>query len=100
MHINQLLIWDVAPGASGYQLQVASDALFSSVLVSVPYTRETSYLTDGLAAGTYYWRIRGIGLTSVGAWSATHSFTLFPDWVQAEYPSTPYEYPCIPTLRR
>lgn len=100
MHINQLLIWESLPGASGYELQVASDALFSSVLVSVPFTKETVYLTDGLAAGTYYWRYRGINLTSVGSWSATQSFTLQSDWVQAEYPSVPNEYPCTPVLRR
>ena len=37
---------------------------------------QSIYATTGLAAGTHFWRVRGVNSAGVvGAWSATRSFT-------------------------
>lgn len=100
-HIQQRLFWEVLLGATGYHFQLSSSDTFSPLLDEITYTRETSYLTDPLEAGTYYWRVRGVGLTEVGDWSEAASFVVQPAWEQPAYPPVPNEYPiCTPVLRR
>lgn len=100
-HIQQRLFWEVQPGSTGYHFQLSTSNTFSPLLDELTYTRETSYLTGPLEAGTYYWRVRGVGLDEVGAWSEAVSFTVQADWEQPEYPPVPSDYSvCIPVLRR
>lgn len=101
MPVRQFLLWDRIPGATGYSIQLASDDAFTTILREIPYHLETQYLTDVLAAGTYYWRTRGVDLFVTGDWSVGRSFVVQSAWVQPEYQDAPASYPsCEPTLLR
>lgn len=69
------LSWTAVPNATGYQLHRATNAGFSTNLVtSTP--SGTSVAATGLTSGTtYYFRIAATGATGQGAWSNTASAT-------------------------
>jgi len=71
------LCWDPVPNATGYELQVANDILFTSIVVEVTNTTETCYPVENLNHDTvYFWRVltrNSLGATS--EWSETRSFT-------------------------
>lgn len=52
--------WSVIKGADKYWLEIASDALFSSIIYSSKNIRKTSATYDKLGAGIYYWRVSAI----------------------------------------
>jgi hypothetical protein len=68
------LLWKTSTGAVGYQLQVAKDASFTTVV------HDGSYLYAGatlrtLQKGTkYYWRVRSINQAGMSSWSTTWDF--------------------------
>ncbi|HEX5041331.1 MAG TPA: S8 family serine peptidase [Candidatus Polarisedimenticolaceae bacterium] len=72
-----VLDWEDLPDALSYQVQVATDAAFTSVVASPSVTAGFWNVTPALNAGTtYYWRVRSVdscGTTS--PWSAARSFT-------------------------
>jgi hypothetical protein len=54
---NPVLSWAVVPGATGYSVQIATDAGFSNP-TTVALGRVTSYrVNPGLPYGTYYWQV-------------------------------------------
>jgi len=63
-------------GASGFQVEVASDALFSDVLFSANTTEQSIVVDAGLSYGEdYFWRVRPSSACGDGNWSWTSSFT-------------------------
>ncbi|MFA5795456.1 MAG: DUF2341 domain-containing protein, partial [Candidatus Brocadiia bacterium] len=69
------LIWQSATNASTYTIKVASDNLFSNIVVDQSGIAQTSYAVSLIHGNTYYWSVRA---RSVGGedsdWSAASSF--------------------------
>jgi hypothetical protein len=62
------------PQPDGFEIQVATNSSFSSIVQSFPDVAadSTSLVISGLARNTrYYIRIRGFNAVGVGAWSTT-----------------------------
>jgi hypothetical protein len=71
------LRWNAIVGATGYNLQVSNDSMFSSLIT---LGRDTIVDTFGviyqaLTNGTYYWRVRARNTGGWGDWSEVWSFT-------------------------
>ena len=86
------LIW-YSTGVSGqstYDLEVASDAGFTEIILAREKLIKPEYVLssdEGLSPGkTYYWRVRTVeSPDNAGAWSDTGSFRVadnMPDWVK------------------
>jgi len=60
-----------------YQIQVASDALFSNLLIDQKDLTPIYYQTDlNFEQGTYYWRVRSQGSDSWNDWSKVADFAI------------------------
>jgi hypothetical protein len=70
------LTWERTGGASGYHVQVATDAAFTSPVYDEEGLDATSAAVPGLVEWTqYFWRVRAIGEEIDGTWSDTWTFT-------------------------
>lgn len=71
-----LLNWARVSWALEYEIQVASDPGFSSIVASAILLPNTlSYTVNDLPNGIYYWRVRArSSATAWGSWSAADSF--------------------------
>lgn len=68
--------WQVAAGATTYDLQIDSNASFTAPVVNQTGLTTTSYQDSTLAySTTYYWRVHSVNAADTSAWSATRSFT-------------------------
>jgi subtilisin-like proprotein convertase family protein len=69
--------WGAVPNAVTYELQIASDASFATVvlnqtgLTAITFTPATLNLTAG---STYYWRVRGVSACGNAPYSAGSAF--------------------------
>lgn len=75
------LRWEPASDATGYHLQVATDADFEHLLLDTTVSPTTTYTLDAsllsrAAAPLLYWRVRAERSDGPAAWTAVHSFTL------------------------
>lgn len=63
---------------SGYNMLIAKDINFN--VITDNSTTPNSYISHSLEASTYYWKVRTYndGGATIGNWSNTFSFTLFP----------------------
>ncbi|MCP9291418.1 T9SS type A sorting domain-containing protein [Gracilimonas sediminicola] len=69
-------LWHSDSYAEEYQIKVAEDAAFSSIIFNNSDVDTSITITEGLAEGsTYYWRVRGTNVYHEGDWSDTYSFT-------------------------
>jgi len=69
------LVWGAGAGATSYDVQVASDIAFTTI-VSSGNTTSTNYTVSGLAQGTdYYWRVLPKNATCNGAYGSSFKFT-------------------------
>jgi len=70
------LIWTVPTRATSFNLQVALDENFSTVLLSETGLTEVSFTLPQLDPVTdYFWRVQGQNQDGVGEWSETRKFT-------------------------
>ncbi|WP_373493885.1 LamG-like jellyroll fold domain-containing protein, partial [Aquiflexum sp.] len=70
------LSWLAVDFASGYKVQLAADATFSSLLQDVDTGSDLSFTIGGLLPETeYFWRVRSYIGEVESAWSETRSFT-------------------------
>jgi subtilisin-like proprotein convertase family protein len=69
--------WAAASGATTYDLEVATDAAFSNIVVSQAGLTGTSFgLNVSLASSTeHFWRVRASNACGTSSWSAVFSFT-------------------------
>ncbi|MEM1202333.1 MAG: choice-of-anchor J domain-containing protein [Acidobacteriota bacterium] len=68
--------WQAAGNTGSYDLQIATDAGFASVVDDATGIAGTQYVSTALAgSSTYYWRVRAVNGCGEGSWSATRSFT-------------------------
>jgi len=71
------LIWNTAPGADSYCLQISKNEEFSqtSMILDTCELADTVYAGFTLDPNTYYyWRARGVNSIGNGRWSAIHRF--------------------------
>ncbi|MCA9868050.1 MAG: S8 family serine peptidase [Anaerolineae bacterium] len=69
------LEWSAVPNAETYTLEIAADTTFDAPLVS--HTGEaTTFTTEPLAAGVYYWRVFALAGEEIGPLSSVWSFTI------------------------
>ena len=74
--VNPTLSWNAATYATTYDLQVATDAGFASLVVNQTGIAATSYAVSGLSNNvTYYWKVRGVNATGNGSYSTARTFT-------------------------
>ena len=67
--------WSSDPNATNYEIEIASDAGFTSI-VSTEVVDQTTYVPMGLTVGTdYWWRVRAINDCGQGDYSSTNFST-------------------------
>jgi ferric-dicitrate binding protein FerR (iron transport regulator) len=72
-----VITWQKVPGATRYQLQIASEPNFSSPLADAGGIEGTSYSTGALTVGDYFVRLRASEPDGTASdWSAVSSFTI------------------------
>lgn len=70
------LTWTAVSAASSYEVQVSTNADFTSVLFATVNAFATAETALGLAPRTtYYWRARALNSLATGPWSGVRSFT-------------------------
>ncbi len=73
-----ILTWAHACTPDSFRIQLATDALFSSIVKDAGQITALSYTVPAgiLAAGTkYYWRMYGVNAAGAGKWSTVSQFT-------------------------
>ncbi len=78
--IDQILVptlaWAATAQASSYDLEVATDAAFTSIIYSASVTSLSHTLGVALTSETlYYWHVRGSNLCGDGTYSGAFTFT-------------------------
>lgn len=68
------LTWNCVLGASGYNIQVATDQQFQFLEYELSSPTPSTNLMD-LAENTYYWRVQATNSSGSGGWTAGQSFT-------------------------
>lgn len=72
-----VLTWNSVINVDHYELQIASDSKFLSLLADQIPLYTTNLTFTPIGDGIFYWRVRGISATNInGPWSKTYSFTL------------------------
>ena len=68
--------WGAVTGAASYDIQVASDPAFATIVASATGLTTTSYMPSSALTGStaYYWRVRAVNGCGVGAYSALAAF--------------------------
>lgn len=74
--LNGTVSWSAVTGASTYNVQIATDANFNTIVVNQNGIATTSFdYTNFLNATKYYWRVRATNAEGTGAFSTPTSFT-------------------------
>jgi len=70
------LDWNSSSGAASYRLQVATDSVFTAMVVDDSAITYTSRWVEPLAINTtYYWRVKAKNVIGVSPWSSVWRFT-------------------------
>jgi hypothetical protein len=73
--ISPAVQWNTSSGASTYNLQVATDSLFTTFIANDSSLTQTSQHLSGLIqAQTYYWRVQSVNQIGAGPWSVVWLF--------------------------
>jgi hypothetical protein len=75
-NVNIGFSWSTVPAVSGYQLEIATDNTFGSIVKSATPGTGSYTLVGGLAQGSYYWHVRAVNGTVQGSWSSFRHFTV------------------------
>ncbi len=85
--------WQASPGAANYEIQLATDAAYTKMVVA-DSTVNTSYQVGPLSAATvYYWHVRARGGAGTSSWSSTWSFDNLPPIAQTISLNTVVDFP-------
>jgi subtilisin-like proprotein convertase family protein len=69
------LSWAPVAGAVAYEIEVATDAAFASVVASARIEGTSFLVPTALAAGSvHHWRVRAVNPCGASAWSAARTF--------------------------
>ncbi len=86
--VTPTLTWNAVSGATTYEVQVATDAGFASIVASQTGLASGSYAPAGLAEGTtYFWRARGSNAGGTGPWASASFTTLVTPTAPSAAPS-------------
>jgi hypothetical protein len=89
--VSPTLIWNADSNASSYDVEVAIDDTFTTIISSENVTT-TSFTVPGLnQVTTYYWRVKGVNSCGEGDFSNVFSFTTVSCTVCASIANTTYE---------
>lgn len=98
-----LFRWTVVPGATRYWFQLASDSMFTWLIVNDSTIVDTVRI-DSMNPGRYYWRVRASGISGWGAYSVGWWFYFSPVSVRPQerlpdglFMSEPYHDPYNPS---
>jgi hypothetical protein len=81
------LDWTPRGFVNSYQLQVATDPEFNTLVVDETKVMETPYMVETLEAGTaYYWRVSTTNEAGASEWSQA-SFTTVPPIIEVTAPN-------------
>ncbi len=72
-----VFLWNPAPDASWYHLQVATDQDFTQIVIDSSYLILPNFSSHFPITGKYFWRIRGFNDPAFTDWSNSYTFTLF-----------------------
>ena len=75
--LNPQLTWDSVAQAAFYNLELATDADFTNLVIDETglFTNTFSVTTSLEVNTTYYWRVKAVNVCGEGAYSAVFSFT-------------------------
>jgi predicted secreted protein len=69
--------WSSANDATSYEIDIAKDSAFTSLVHTGNSGSALSYTAPVLLDGKYYWRVRGVNrFGSAGSWSASRTITI------------------------
>jgi|GEM_PF-511071 len=72
---SHVLSWGAVAGTTSYELQVASDSTFATILVGEEGLENTTYSVDQLGEmGLFFWRTRAMNATGFSPWSNARRF--------------------------
>ena len=84
------LAWSPVGDATGYHLQVATDAAFTTLIVDDDTLTTTAYeFSDLDPSTTYYWQVRATNSAGNGPFSDAHTFTTASTNTATEDPDVP-----------
>jgi hypothetical protein len=70
------MLWDTVTFAKKYQIQIASDTLFKTIIYSGDSKDDSSYVPSALEIDKkYFWKVRAIADKDTSDWSSIWSFT-------------------------
>ncbi|MCX6156667.1 MAG: right-handed parallel beta-helix repeat-containing protein [Ignavibacteriae bacterium] len=90
MLTNPSFVWRKVTGATGYRFQLATDSLFSNIVVSDSSLTDSTKAITGLTPNTnYYWRLNSINGNGNGSFSEIRTFKTLsnPSIVMQSYPA-------------
>ena len=74
--ISPTLVWDTSSGAARYELELATDSAFTSIVLSDSTLTSTSRTVGPLVnSTTYYWRVRAKNTSGTSDWTVRLNFT-------------------------
>jgi hypothetical protein len=89
--LTSILTWDADANAASYDVEVATDNTFATI-VSSGNVATNSYNLAGLElTTTYYWRVKGKSICGDGEFSSTFSFTTISCTACTSVGNTTYE---------
>ena len=69
--------WTTVRGGETYEIEFASDALFTGNVVSKIVNKSSYTVTTPFVNGNYFWHVRAYNASNQpGAWSSTRTFTI------------------------
>lgn len=70
------LVWNASSGATSYRVQLATDSLFTTLIVNDSTVTTTSKIVSGLSYNTkYYWHVNAKNVVGTSSYSPTWNFT-------------------------
>jgi subtilisin-like proprotein convertase family protein len=90
MPLRPYFSWNTVPVATSYELQLATNAAFTTGTANFPNLTGTSFgLAAPLSAGTtYFWRVRGLSDCGAGPYSTARTFSTSDETCSAMAAST------------
>jgi hypothetical protein len=73
--LTPTLKWNVSAGATNYQLEVAIDNSFTTIIISDSLSSTSIAIGPLVNSTTYYWRVSASNAGGTSAWSAARRFT-------------------------
>ncbi len=70
---TEIFRWSTSTNSTSYDIQIASDSGFNTIVTTVTGLTKTYYSYTFSASGTYYWRVRGVNGLGSSSWTSGRS---------------------------